>query len=895
MVSSVPFTPSFSQTFLPRSSIILEQMSSAILKLPDCEGRLFYIGGRHGAGKSEFATSLTELLPGWSVVKVSALSWLQDSPRSLLTHIGHKLGASSSNAIRGVIDRRGASTVVIVDDVHWADQESLHKLIEFSRRMVSGRFVLILIGLEGQTPNLDGSPLNFQDLADVTYVLPPMSIEEIRQVALTTVRGRITASTATDIQRITGGVFGYVQEVLHAVSPDHWKQTNPNVPIPESWWSNLSRRIEGTDLWPVLLATSVLPGGGTIDLIKKLADDPEGTACDEAVRHNLLTILPLDGPPTLDLALPTDRAVIRSRTPLKVLTDLHLKAAQYYRSFDQIDQALQHEAFAATEPDSPAVKALAERGLALGRSGRWMEAAHALSLAANRTAYSDESDRYMLESIDALISASDLPQARIRAATLDLGEHGIQQDSMLGYLAIHEGRQSEARSLLDRTAQSILAQDPIDPIHGPRLAARKVLLNLLDWDAEELLLWANRAITWSDEDAGEKVEAQAISLIGQSILDGKLPEDAPIAGETTLHAQRRHMAMGWLNLIHDNPVTARQKLERRTFISGSERISLWQDAWLARAQLILGEWESALRTVEVGLARAEQFGIRFLEPLLLWTGATVATAKGNNDLARHYLSRLSSDQDSFIVQSIPSAMCRMWVYSRRNEMAAARIAGATMEKIAANHNISQPGFWPWEDIHATNLIRMGNIERATELVESTIDSYRTTDIMSVKAKIAVPEAMLMIHHGDVSKGLARFEEALDMLDGLTLPFYRSRILFEYGQALRRQGQRRRADEIFARASSMFQEMGANALVSMANRERRVGGLGPRSGKAGGLTPQEYEIALLVADGNSNREVAHELFLSPKTVEYHLTRVYRKLQIRTRMELRDALEQYRATL
>lgn len=134
-----------------------------------------------------------------------------------------------------------------------------------------------------------------------------------------------------------------------------------------------------------------------------------------------------------------------------------------------------------------------------------------------------------------------------------------------------------------------------------------------------------------------------------------------------------------------------------------------------------------------------------------------------------------------------------------------------------------------------------------------------------------------------------------MLDGLTLPFYRSRILFEYGQALRRQGQRRRADEVFARASSMFQEMGATALVSMANRERRVGGLGPRSGKAGGLTPQEYEIALLVADGNSNREVAHELFLSPKTVEYHLTRVYRKLQIRTRMELRDALEQYRATL
>ena len=854
---------------------------------------MFYLGGKHGAGKSEFAGSLIEMLPGWSVVKVSALSWLQESPRSLLTHIGHKLGANSSNSIRGVIDRTGASTVVIIDDVHWSDLESLHKLIEFTRRMVSGRFVLILIGLESENTTLAGTILNLPDLADVTYVLPPMSIEEIRQVALTTVRGRISASTATDIQRITGGTFGHVQEVLHAVSPDHWKATNPNVPIPDSWWSSLSRRIKGTSLWPVLLATSVLPGGGPIDLIKLLADDPEGTACDEAITHNLLTILPTDGPSTLDLVSPTDRAVIRSRTPLKVLTELHLKVAEYYRSFDQIDEALQHEAFAATEPDSPAVKALAERGFQLGRSGRWMESAHALSLAANRTAHSSEADTYLLESIDSLISASDLPQARIRAATLDLGEHGIQQDSMLGYLAIHEGRQSEARSLLTRTADTILSQDPIDPVHGPRLAARKVLLNLLDWQPEELLLWAKRAIDWSEEESGEQVEAQAISLIGQSIIDGRMPEDHPISGETTLHAQRRHMAMGWLSLIHDDPITARQKLERRTFISGSERISLWQDSWLARTQLILGEWEAALRTVEIGLARAEQFGIRFLEPLLLWTGATVATAKGNMDLSRHYLSRLATDQDSFIVQSMPSAMCRMWVYSRKSEMSAALLAGSNLEKLAATTKINQPGFWPWEDIHATNLIRVGEIDRATALVESTMDSYRGSEIMSVKAKIAVPEAMLMIHHGDVSQGLKRFEEALDMLDGLTLPFYRSRILFEYGKALRRQGQRRRADEIFARASAMFQDMGATALVSMANRERRVGGLGPRSGKVGGLTPQEFEIAQLVADGNSNREVAHQLFLSPKTVEYHLTRVYRKLQIRTRIELGDALKKYQA--
>lgn len=462
---------------------------------------------------------------------------------------------------------------------------------------------------------------------------------------------------------------------------------------------------------------------------------------------------------------------------------------------------------------------------------------------------------------------------------------------MLGYLAIHEGRRLEARNLLHRASEELLAQHPIDPIHGPRMAQRKVLLNLVDWNPEELLVWADRAVAWTEEDAGEKVEAQAISLIGQSILDGCLPEDKPIPGETTLHAQRRHMAMGWLSMVHDDPVTARQKLERRTSINGSERISLWQDGWLARSLLLLGEWESAARTVEIGLARAEQFGIRFLEPLLLWSGATIATARGNSDLARNYMSRLSTDQDSFIVQSMPSAMCRMWVHRHRNEIPGAIVAGEQLEKIAAHKHVNAPGFWPWQDVHATHLIRIGETERAQELVNSTLEELRGSDIMSAHAKIAVPDAMLMIHHGDVKKGFKRFDDALDMLDPLTLPYYRARICFEYGQALRRQGQRRRADEQFARAASLFQDMGADAMVTLANRERRVGGLGQRSEQAGGLTPQEYEIARLVSSGHANREVAQELFLSPKTVEYHLTRVYKKLGIRNRMELAEALKKY----
>ncbi|ALC06565.1 LuxR family transcriptional regulator [Corynebacterium deserti GIMN1.010] len=891
MVPSVPFTPSPSQTFLPRASIILQEVSTQIKRLPPGEGKLFHISGQPGAGKTEFAFQLTEELQGWTIVRVTALSWLKDSPKNLLSHIAHKLGAHSANSIRGVIDRVDAATVIIVDDIHWADQESMQKLIEFSMRMVSGRFALIMIGLDEEEFAFPDHSIALPTIADATYVLPPMSIEEIRQLALTQVRGRISAMTATDIQRITGGVYSRVKEVLSAEAPEHWKMPDPNIPIPPSWWANLRRRINGQDFGSVLLAVAVLPHGGPIDLVKHLGNDPEGLLCDAAVRAGLLRVLPSDGAPQLDLVLPMDRAVLQSRTPMSTLAELHHKAAQYWDKWNRVDQSLQHRAFAAQSPEDHAIKALAQRGYDLGKSGHWMESAHALSLAANRTTHIEDATKYHLESIDSLIAAADLAQARAKAATLDLGEHGVQQDSMLGYLAIHEGRRSEARNLLDRAADSLLEQHPIDPMLGPRVAQRKVLLNLVDWRPDELLQWAGHAVEWTDEDAGEKIEAQAISLIGQSIIDGKLPEDKPIPGETTLHAQRRHMAMGWLSMVHDDPVTARQKLERRTSINGSERISLWQDGWLARSLLLLGEWDSAARTVEIGLARAEQFGIRFLEPLLLWTGAQLASARGNEDLARNYMRRLSTDQDSFIVQSMPSAMCRMWVYSQRNEIAGAIVAGQTLEKLGSQPYVNAPGFWPWQDIHATHLIRNGEIERAEQLVAETIEDLQHSDIMSARAKIAVPEAMLMIHHGDVKQGFARFDDALDMLDPLTLPYYRARICFEYGQALRRQGQRRRADEQFARASAVFQDMGAYAMVTRANRERRVGGLGQRSEMAGGLTPQEYEIAQLVATGHSNREVANELFLSPKTVEYHLTRVYKKLGIRNRIELSDALAKY----
>lgn len=145
--------------------------------------------------------------------------------------------------------------------------------------------------------------------------------------------------------------------------------------------------------------------------------------------------------------------------------------------------------------------------------------------------------------------------------------------------------------------------------------------------------------------------------------------------------------------------------------------------------------------------------------------------------------------------------------------------------------------------------------------------------------------------GDIDAARETFEAALENLATLSLPYDRARVNFAYGQTLRRAGRRREADAVMRTARELYATLGATSYVQRCDRELKAGGL-----KASGdgtrrshmdlaaLTPQEKAVAALVAAGNTNKDVAGELFLSVKTVQYHLTRVYAKLGIRSRSEL-----------
>ena len=134
---------------------------------------------------------------------------------------------------------------------------------------------------------------------------------------------------------------------------------------------------------------------------------------------------------------------------------------------------------------------------------------------------------------------------------------------------------------------------------------------------------------------------------------------------------------------------------------------------------------------------------------------------------------------------------------------------------------------------------------------------------------------------------AQFEAALALHDDLPMPFERARTLLCFGERLRRARQRADAREPLKAALETFERLGARGWSERTRTELRATGeqqARRTETAAEQLTPHELQIAVLVAQGMTNREAASALFLSPKTIEYHLGQIYRKLDVRGRAQL-----------
>jgi DNA-binding CsgD family transcriptional regulator len=141
------------------------------------------------------------------------------------------------------------------------------------------------------------------------------------------------------------------------------------------------------------------------------------------------------------------------------------------------------------------------------------------------------------------------------------------------------------------------------------------------------------------------------------------------------------------------------------------------------------------------------------------------------------------------------------------------------------------------------------------------------------------------------RGRTRLEEAARVLDGSTARLEYARTLVELGAALRRNGERASAREPLRAGLDLAAACGAPRLGERARTELAASGGRPRRDRISGrdaLTPSELRVARLAADGSTNNEVAQALFVTPKTVDTHLSHAYAKLGISSRRALPAAL-------
>ena len=179
---------------------------------------------------------------------------------------------------------------------------------------------------------------------------------------------------------------------------------------------------------------------------------------------------------------------------------------------------------------------------------------------------------------------------------------------------------------------------------------------------------------------------------------------------------------------------------------------------------------------------------------------------------------------------------------------------------------------------------LGRLDEARVIARWLEERAATLRRAQVAALAARCRGLLLGAEGDLEAAENAIQEALaaheDHPGG---PYEHARTLLVAGQISRRRRRRRAARESLEEARAIFERLGA--LLWVRRCEPELDRLGLRPGTGGDeLTPSEQRVAELAVSGLTNREVASELFISPKTVEANLARVYKKLGIRSRAEL-----------
>jgi ATP/maltotriose-dependent transcriptional regulator MalT len=308
-------------------------------------------------------------------------------------------------------------------------------------------------------------------------------------------------------------------------------------------------------------------------------------------------------------------------------------------------------------------------------------------------------------------------------------------------------------------------------------------------------------------------------------------------------------------------------------------MALWAQANALTAQ---GRFKLAHSAAEEGIRLASDFGHRSGASWNLTVVALLDALRGNESGARAHTDEVrelaSINGAKLIVGFAEWALGMLELTQGRPDEATDRLLLVTaVEGPESNPLI---GLWSIPDLIEA-AARSGRLDETANRFDRYTGWLQPS---SSQARLSfLARCRALVGEGDVRE---QFDTAL--APGATLsPFLRARTELLYGEWLRRERQRSEARRHLRMAADLFHQVGAPPWEERAEAELRATGETARRrdpSTIDQLTPQELQIAGLVASGMTNRQIAAELFLSPRTIDYHLRKVFTKLGLASRTEL-----------
>ena len=562
---------------------------------------------------------------------------------------------------------------------------------------------------------------------------------------------------------------------------------------------------------------------------------------------------------------------------------------------DSEEQAL-HAALAAEGPDE-AVAALLERAAGRARArGAGAVAAELYAHAVELTPVSEEEAlrRRWVEQGECLMAGGDKETAcTLLEELIERSEPGPERAWLRAMLLTWR---SDDFPQMCASGRELLAEARADAGVCARIAIQLSAWECHTSDLRSALRTGQEALKYAEQSGDPTVLAYVLPALSRFEADAGLPahEHLDLADRLVGDTQppspyhRPRFIAGCVAILEGRLAQGRALLEpiyEQLRASGEDYNLAGALPYLAQMEWWSGNWQRAAELAEEGRTLSTE--TRGPEPWLpFFVCALVSAGRGRAEKARETIREGARIVAASRAERGDSDFGEWLLGFIDLSLGDAHAAAGRLAELASSveaYGYGNPGTVPlWGDA-VESLVETGAIEQAEELTQHL-------ERMAPKLEHPYRDALAARCRGLVAssgceheRAIAELENSATRFESIGMPFERARSLLALGVAQRRAKKRAAARRSLTSASSLFKSLPAPLWQAKAEQEmERIGGRAP--GGEGELTPSEERVARLVAQGLSNKEVAARLFVTVRTVEAALTRIYAKLEVRSRGEL-----------